>query len=136
MRKVYYKRMRKAALTLSCAALLFVPGASLPQQRPQSTAMRTSALDSHEGMTVAAEPLTDAEQYKPAFPKKNPYSSGIIAIARIMRLSSAGLTGRPLRSLGGGIRSDRCLWSISIGDCTSNGSASVTHPTIFFRRYY
>ena len=85
MRKVYYKRMRKAAFTLSCALLLFVPSASIPQQRPQSTAMRTSALDSHEGMTVAAEPLTDAEQYKPVFPKKNPYSSGIVAIRVMFR---------------------------------------------------
>jgi hypothetical protein len=85
MGKVYYNRMRKAALTLSCVALFLVPSRSIPQQTQQSAPMRTSALDSHEGMTVAAEPLTAAEQYKPAFPKKNPYSSGVIAIRVMFR---------------------------------------------------
>ncbi|MBS1841722.1 MAG: hypothetical protein JSS69_14265 [Acidobacteria bacterium] len=47
--------------------------------------MRTSALDSHEGMTIAAEPLTSPEQYKPSFPKKNPFSSGILAIRVMFR---------------------------------------------------
>jgi len=83
MEKVYYKCMRKAALALPCAALLLL-STSFAQQR-QSTPMRTSALDSHEGMTIAAEPWTNLAQYKPAFPKKNPYSFGILAIRVMLR---------------------------------------------------
>ena len=51
--------------------------------------MRTSALDSHEGMTIAAEPWTNVDQYKQAFPKKNPYSSGVLAI-RVMFRNETG----------------------------------------------
>ena len=87
MGKVYYKRMRKAALTLPCAALLLFSTSSAQQQ--QSTPMRTSALDSHEGMTIAAEPWTNVDQYKQAFPKKNPYSSGVLAIRVMFRNETA-----------------------------------------------
>ncbi len=83
MQKVYYKRMRKA-LPLPCAAMLLLSTLSA-QQRQQSTPMRTSALDSHEGMTIAAEPWTNLDQYKQAFPKKNPYSFGILAIRVMFR---------------------------------------------------
>jgi hypothetical protein len=88
MEKVYYKRMRKAAFALPCATLLLF-SSSLAQPQPQSTPMRTSALDSHEGMTIAAEPLMSADQYKPAFPKKNPFSSGILAIRVMFRNETA-----------------------------------------------
>jgi len=87
MGKVYYKRMRKAALTLPCAALLLFSVSAARQQK--STPMRTSALDSHEGMTIAAEPWTNVDQYKQAFPKKNPYSSGILAIRVMFRNETA-----------------------------------------------
>ena len=85
MGKVYYKRMRNAAFTIPCSILLLLPIASAPQLGPQSAPMRASALDSHEGMTIGAEPLTSAEQYKPAFPKKNPFSSGVVAIRVMFR---------------------------------------------------
>ena len=84
MEKVYYKRMKKAALAIPCAALLLF-SASSAQQQPQPAPMRTSALDSHEGMTIAAEPWTRADQYKSAFPKKNPYAFGVLAIRVIFR---------------------------------------------------
>ena len=87
MGKVYYKRMRKAALTLPCAALVLFSVSAAQQQK--STPMRTSALDSHEGMTIAAEPWTNVDQYKQAFPKKNPYSSGILAIRVMFRNETA-----------------------------------------------
>lgn len=86
MGKVYYKRMGKAALTLPCTALLLF---SLSAAQQQSTPIRTSALDSHEGMTIAAEPWTNVDQYKQAFPKKNPYSSGILAIRVMFRNETA-----------------------------------------------
>lgn len=84
MEKVYYKRMKKAALAIPCAALLLFSTSSA-QQQSQQAPMRTSALDSHEGMTIAAEPLTHADQYKSAFPKKNPYAFGVLAIRVMFR---------------------------------------------------
>jgi len=87
MEKVYYKCMRKAAFALPCAALLLLSTSFAQQQ--QSTPMRTSALDSHEGMTIAAEPWTNLALYKPAFPKKNPYSFGILAIRVMLRNETA-----------------------------------------------
>jgi len=84
MEKVYYKRMRKAALALLYAASLLL-SISTAQQQQKATPMRTSALDSHEGMTISAEPWTSADQYKQAFPKKNPFSSGILAIRVMFR---------------------------------------------------
>jgi hypothetical protein len=87
MEKVYYKRMRKAALVLPCAAMLLF--STLSAQQQQQAPMRTSALDSHEGMTIAAEPLTHADQYKSAFPKKNPYTSGVLAIRVMFRNETA-----------------------------------------------
>jgi hypothetical protein len=87
MEKVYYKRMRNAPLVLSCAiALAFSP---LMAQQHQASPLRTSSLDSHEGMTVAAEPLTNAEQYKAAFPKKSPFASGIVALRVMFRNETA-----------------------------------------------
>lgn len=84
MEKVYYKRMRNAALAV--AAFAFAAALSpLPAQQQQSPAMRTSSLDSHEGMTIAVEPLTNADQYKSAFPKKNPFASGIVALRVMFR---------------------------------------------------
>ena len=87
MEKVYYKLMRKAAFALPCAALLLLSTSFAQQQ--QSTPMRTSALDSHEGMTIAAEPWTNLALYKPAFPKKNPYSFGILAVRVMLRNETA-----------------------------------------------
>ncbi len=88
MEKVYYKRMRKAAFALPVAAFLLF-SASSAQQPHQSPPMRTSALDSHEGMTIAADPWTDVARYKQAFSKKNPYSFGIVAIRVMLRNETA-----------------------------------------------
>jgi hypothetical protein len=88
MEKVYYKRMRKA-LALPCAALLLFSTSSAQQQQQQSAPMKTSALDSHEGVTIAAEPWTNLAQYKQAFPKKNPYSFGVLAIRVMFRNETA-----------------------------------------------
>src|SRR5215831_11546300 len=88
MEKVYYKRMGKAALALPCVVLLLVSTSTAQQQRP-SAPLRTSALDSHEGVTIAAEPWTNLDQYKEAFPKKNPYSFGILAVRVMFRNETA-----------------------------------------------
>ena len=77
MTKVYYNRMRNAALA-ALPFLLLTPSPAAAQQ-PRAP-LRTSALDAHEGMTVSAQPWTSAEQYKQKFGKKSPYAAGIIAI--------------------------------------------------------
>ncbi|GAC1634149.1 MAG: hypothetical protein NVS9B14_09890 [Candidatus Acidiferrum sp.] len=88
MEKVYYKPMRNAALAVTCAfAVVLSP--SLAQQQQPSTPMRASSVDSHEGMTIAVEALTNADQYKAAFPKKNPFASGVIALRVMFRNESA-----------------------------------------------
>ncbi len=78
VKKVYYIRMRNAALFASAALLLVT---TIPAGAQQSRASsRGSVLDAHEGLTVTAEPWTSAEQYKEKFHKKSPLDAGIIAI--------------------------------------------------------
>ena len=62
MRKVYYNPVRKLTVffPLLAAALLTASG-TVPQQ---STDLKTSSLESHEGMTITARPWTDPAQYK------------------------------------------------------------------------
>ena len=75
MTKVYYKRVRSAALP--ALALVFATS-SASQQAPAT--MKTSALDAHEGMTIGVEPWVSAEKYKPKFPKKSPWDAGVVAL--------------------------------------------------------
>ena len=76
MRKVYYNRMRMAALRIPAVAASLVGAFAAAQQPP----LRTAALESHEGLTVSAMPWTDAAKYKEKFPKKSPYAAGILAV--------------------------------------------------------
>ena len=43
------------------------------------------AHDSHQGVTIAAEPYTSADRYKDEFGKHTPYEGGIVAIELFMR---------------------------------------------------
>ncbi len=45
-----------------------------------STAGHPVASDSHEGMTIGIEPWTQASRYKEKFPKKSPFTKGIVGI--------------------------------------------------------
>jgi hypothetical protein len=45
-----------------------------------STATADAFKDSHEGLTIGVEPWTLASRYKEKFPKKSPFSKGIVAI--------------------------------------------------------
>jgi hypothetical protein len=95
MQKVYYNR-KKIASSAVISVVLFLALLALPS-RPASRAQRqsstkpitTASLDSHEGMTIAAEPWLSAERYKQAFPKKSPYAAGILAIKVTLRNDSA-----------------------------------------------
>lgn len=79
MRKVYYNRMPKAPLALSALALPLLVAGAMTQSPAQET-IKGASIDSHEGMTISAEPWTRAEQYKPKFPKNSPISAGVVAI--------------------------------------------------------
>lgn len=46
----------------------------------QQPALKTASLESHEGLTISALPWTDPAKYKEKFPKKSPYSAGVLAI--------------------------------------------------------
>ncbi len=85
MRKVYYNPMRNpaAALPFFLALLLGTVLASA-QQAP----LKTSALESHEGLTISAQPWTDAALYKEKFPKKSPYAAGVLAVQVAFRNDS------------------------------------------------
>ena len=76
MRKVYYNRMRMAALRIPVFSACFLGAVVAAQQAP----LRTAALESHEGLTISATPWTDAAKYKEKFPKKSPYAAGILAV--------------------------------------------------------
>jgi hypothetical protein len=95
MQKVYYTRMKIASSSVILVALFFVllalpprPDASAEQQSA-SKPISTASLDSHEGLTIAAEPWLSADRYKQAFPKKSPYSAGVLAIKLTLRNDSA-----------------------------------------------
>jgi hypothetical protein len=95
MQKVYYTRMKIASSAVISLALFFVLLALPPRpaararQQSASKPITTASLDSHEGLTIAAEPWLSAERYKQAFPKKSPYAAGILAIKVTFRNDSA-----------------------------------------------
>ena len=67
-------------------ALFPLPATS--QQQSVAKPITTSSLDSHDGLTVAADPWLSAERYKSAFPKKSPYTAGVLAIKVTFRNDS------------------------------------------------
>jgi len=86
MQKVYYNPMRKLTLFLLLpTASLLLASAGIAQQ-PAS--LKTSALESHEGMTITARPWTDPALYKEKFHKKSPLAAGIVAVQVAFRNDS------------------------------------------------
>lgn len=91
MQTVYYNRMQIlpgsllwfAALTLTMNAI----GAGAAQAQ-QSTSMRASITESHEGMTIAVDPWTTSSRYKEKFSKKSPFSGGVVALRVSFRNNS------------------------------------------------
>jgi hypothetical protein len=78
MQTVYYNFMRTHLALLLCIAIV----ADLSGQSSSKTSapMRPSATDSHEGVTIGIDPWTQASRYKEKFPKKSPFSGGIVAL--------------------------------------------------------
>jgi hypothetical protein len=77
MQKVYYKSMRSVSAVLPFVLLPLLAVGAWSQTR---TTSKGSAVDSHEGMTISAEPWISPEQYKAKFPKKSPFAAGVVAI--------------------------------------------------------
>ncbi|MGA3178175.1 MAG: hypothetical protein ABSE19_12625 [Candidatus Acidiferrum sp.] len=78
MQTVYYIFMRKlsASALLPLLTVCLVP--ALAQQ--QATPVPATIQDSHEGMTIGIDPWTVASRYKERFPKKSPFSKGVVAL--------------------------------------------------------
>ena len=86
MRKVYYNPAQKLTFFLAvfvAAHLAAGKGAAHPQ-----APLKTSALESHEGMTISAQPWTNPALYKEKFHKKSPYAAGIVALQVMFRNDS------------------------------------------------
>jgi hypothetical protein len=78
--------MRKLTLILPLLALSLL--ASEPGAAQQPSSLKTTSLESHEGMTITARPWTDTALYKEKFPKKSPFAAGIVAIQVVFRNDS------------------------------------------------
>lgn len=85
MRKEYYNLMRNPAIIVPFLTATFL---SAPTSQQEQTTLRAAAVESHEGITISAQPWTDAGSYKARFPKKSPLASGIIAIDTTIRNDS------------------------------------------------
>jgi hypothetical protein len=76
MRKIYYNLMVVTACRIPLVGVCFLGTFAAAQQAP----LRTAALEAHEGLTISATPWTDAAKYKEKFPKRSPYTAGILAV--------------------------------------------------------
>ncbi len=85
MREVYYNPMRIPAIVVAFFAAAFLAAGT---SRPPQATLKAAALESHEGVTISAQPWTDPAQYKQKFPKKSPFAVGILAIQLTLRNDS------------------------------------------------
>lgn len=85
MSKVYYNLPRKLALFLPGVAMLL--STAQTGIAKQASSLKTSALESHEGMTISAQPWTNPAQYKEKF-HKSPYAAGIVGVQVTFRNDS------------------------------------------------
>jgi hypothetical protein len=58
------------------------------QTGDQRASLKTASLETHEGLTISAQPWTDATLYKEKFPKKSPLAAGIVAMHVLFRNDS------------------------------------------------
>ena len=73
--------MSRLAAFLLVVGTVAVAKCAQSQSAPQTTKPSHAAYtDSHEGMTVGVEPWTTPSRYKEKFPKKSPFSGGVVAL--------------------------------------------------------
>lgn len=90
MQTVYYSAMRKILAGVMVITGICGTSRATAQQTPsapetkgqsaQSAPMRSAYTDSHEGVTIGIDPWTTPSKYKGKFPKKNPYTGGVVAL--------------------------------------------------------
>ena len=89
MQTVYYNLMRNLVGLVVLAAVGLSAGTQSPtQDAPKTTPMKAQFTDSHEGMSIGVEPWTQASEYKQKFPKKSPFSGGVVALQMTFRNDS------------------------------------------------
>jgi len=90
MRKIYYNSMRSLSSVVPFLAgcLLVTAYAGAQQAGSQGASLKTASLETHEGLTISAQPWTDAALYKEKFPKKSPFAAGIVAMQVAFRNDS------------------------------------------------
>lgn len=79
-----------AAPLVLAGLYLALAGGTLAQRIDPAT---LPARDTHEGVTVAADPYTDPQRSKERFGKKHPYQAGLLAVEVVMHNG----TTRPIR---------------------------------------
>jgi hypothetical protein len=70
------------------AACLIAGTYSDAQQANQQASLKAASLETHEGLTISAQPWTDPAVYKEKFPKKSPFAAGIVAMEVAFRNDS------------------------------------------------
>jgi hypothetical protein len=89
MRKVYYNSMRDLSGAVPFLAACLMAGLyASGQAGNQRASLKTASLETHEGLTISAQPWTDAALYKEKFPKKSPFAAGIVAMQVVFRNDS------------------------------------------------
>jgi hypothetical protein len=90
MRKIYYNSMRNLSGIVPFLAGCLIVGAYAGAQQAgsQRASLKTASLETHEGLTISAQPWTDAALYKEKFPKKSPFAVGIVAMQVAFRNDS------------------------------------------------
>ena len=89
MRTIYYNLMRNPVALVVLAAISLSAGAQTPTpDAPKTTPMKAQFMDTHEGMSIGVEPWTQAIAYKQKFPKKSPFSGGVVALQMTFRNDS------------------------------------------------
>lgn len=89
MQTVYYNLMRNLVALVVLAAISLSASAQTPtQDSPKTTPMKAQFMDTHEGMSIGVEPWTQATAYKQNFPKKSPFSGGVVALQMTFRNDS------------------------------------------------
>jgi len=90
MRRIYYNSMRSLSSVVPFLAGCLIVGAyaGAQQDGSQRASLKTASLETHEGLTISAQPWTDAALYKEKFPKKSPFAAGIVAMQVAFRNDS------------------------------------------------
>ncbi len=88
MISLHYTCMRFAQAAVHTAFLAAAMAAIAAAPPPQAS-LKAAAADSHEGLTISAQPWLDSAQYKTRFPKRSPLAAGVVAVEVSFRNDSS-----------------------------------------------